>query len=96
MSHRFEWDPAKALVNAAKHGVTFEEAITVFDDLQAIFAEDPIHSVAEPRFLVLGLSQAARLLLVVHCVREDGDIYRIISARHATRREERFYFRGES
>ena len=91
---RFEWDPAKAASNAKKHKVTFEVAKTVFyDDLAVQFFDDE-HSYAEDRFLLLGMSSDARLLLVCHCEREDGDVIRILSARKATEAEAQYY-RGE-
>ncbi len=82
---RFEWDPEKATLNRSKHGVTFDEAGTVFfDPLAATFA-DPEHSVDEFRFITIGWSTDRRLLLVSHT--EGGDMIRIISARQATPRE---------
>ena len=91
---RFEWDPVKAASNAKKHKVTFELAKTVFyDDFAAQFFDDE-HSSDEDRFLLLGMSSDARLLLVCHCEREDGDVIRIISARRATENEAHYY-RGE-
>ena len=92
---RFEWDAAKARANARKHGVSFEEAQTVFYDEFAIQFFDEDHSSGEERFLLLGLSSGARLLLVCHCEREAGNVIRIISARKATKRESAFYG-GES
>ena len=91
---RFDWDPAKAASNARKHKVTFEVAKTVFYDDFAVqfFGEE--HSFDEERFLLLGMSSDARLLLVCHCEREDGDVIRIISARKATETEAQHY-RGE-
>lgn len=91
---RFEWDPAKARVNVAKHGVTFEEAASVFDDERAIFADDDLQTVDEQRFLVFGVSSEVRILTVVHCERESGTLIRIISARRATAREQAFYVGG--
>ena len=91
---RFEWDPAKAASNAKKHKVTFEVARTVFYDDFAVQFFDEEHSYAEDRFLLLGMSSDARLLLVCHCEREDGDVVRIISARKATETEAQYY-RGE-
>jgi len=88
---RFEWDPAKAASNAKKHKVTFEVAKTVFYDDFAIQFFDEEHSYAEDRFLLLGMSSDARLLLVCHCEREDGDVIRIISARKATETEAQHY-----
>ena len=91
---RFEWDPTKAASNAKKHKVTFEVAKTVFYDDFAVQFFDKEHSSAGDRFLLLGMSSDARLLLVCHCEREDGDVIRIISARKATETEAQFY-RGE-
>jgi uncharacterized DUF497 family protein len=87
----FEWDPAKAGANQRKHGVTFEEALTAFSDEHGLLLADPDHSTAEDRFILLGLSGALRLLVVVHCYREDPDTIRLISARKATRAERRHY-----
>jgi uncharacterized DUF497 family protein len=91
---KFEWDPAKAASNAKKHKVTFEVAKTVFYDDFAVQFFDEEHSDAEERFLLLGMSSDARLLLVCHCEREGGDVIRIISARKATETEAQYY-RGE-
>ena len=91
---KFEWDPSKAASNAKKHKVTFEVAKTVFYDDFAVQFFDEEHSVEEERFLLLGMSSDARLLLVCHCEREDGDVIRIISARKATESEAQNY-RGE-
>ena len=84
---RFEWDPAKARANVRKHGVTFDEAETVFADDQAILLDDPDHSAAEERFALLGMSARLRLLVVVHAERAEGTVLRLISARRATRSE---------
>jgi uncharacterized protein len=83
----FEWDPAKAASNRHKHGVSFEEAATVFLDAYARIFDDPSGAGPEPRFLLVGLSAARRILIVVHV--ERGEHLRIISAREATRRERR-------
>jgi uncharacterized protein len=91
---RFEWDASKAASNAKKHKVTFEVAKTVFYDDFAVQFFDEEHSFDEERFLLLGMSSDARLLLVCHCEREDGDVIRIISARKATETEAQNY-RGE-
>jgi uncharacterized protein len=91
---RFEWDPSKAASNAKKHKVTFEVAKTVFYDDFAVQFFDEEHSSEEERFLLLGMSSDAKLLLVCHCEREDGDVIRIISARKATESEAQNY-RGE-
>ena len=88
---RFDWDSAKARENLRKHGVSFEEAQTVFDDEQALLLDDPDHSVGEQRYVLLGLSAPLRVLLVVHSYREDDDVIRIISARKATRTERAQY-----
>jgi len=87
---RFEWDPHKAKSNAQKHGVSFEEARSVFFDEQALLFEDPQPLHEEERFVLLGVSASLRLLVVVHALR-DGDVIRIISARKATRLETRQY-----
>ena len=84
----FEWDSTKAKSNKRKHGVSFEEAQTVFYDEYAIqFYDDDSSSLEEDRFLMLGRSNNSRLLLVCHCERGEGEIIRIISARQATRNE---------
>ena len=88
---RFEWDPAKATLNVRKHGVSFEDAQTVFADEHARLINDPDHSEEEERFLLLGLSSSLRLLVVAHCYRSADSVIRIISARRATKAEERSY-----
>ncbi|UCV27949.1 BrnT family toxin [Ferribacterium limneticum] len=93
---KFEWDSAKATANARKHGVSFEEAQSVFYDEFAVQFFDDEHSGDEERFLLLGMSTEANLLLVCHCERDAGTIIRIISARKATRRESSFYGSGMS
>ena len=90
---RFEWDRTKAAFNRRKHGVSFEEAQTVFYDENAIEFFDPDHSGREDRFIMLGVSFKLRLLVVCHCVREAQSVIRIISARRATRRETEHYRR---
>jgi hypothetical protein len=87
----FGWDPPKAKANVRKHGVSFEEALSVFYDEFAVQFFDDDHSSNEERFLLLGMSTGARLLLVCHCEREAGNVIRIISARKATKRESTFY-----
>ena len=87
----FIWDPAKAELNQRKHGVSFEEATTAFRDFNGLRMYDPEHSDSEDRFVLLGVSVKLRLLVVVHCFREPGEIIRIISARKATRRESAQY-----
>ena len=88
---KFEWDSAKATANLKKHGVSFEEARSVFYDEFAVQFFDDSHSSDEERFLLLGMSTGARLLLVCHCEREPRNTVRIISARKATKRESAFY-----
>lgn len=85
----FAWDPAKAKLNDHKHGVSFDEATTVFGDPLATTFPDPDHSVAEDRFITIGLSGARRVLVVAHTNRSE--MIRIISARKATRRERKDY-----
>ena len=85
------WDPAKARGNAAKHGVAFEEAATVFCDTNARLMHDPDHSQTEDRFLLLGLSVKLRILAVAHSYRRGDSEIRIISARKASKRERRQY-----
>ena len=86
---RFEWDPEKAASNARKHGVTFEEAQTVFQDDLFVTFEDPDHSQDENRFLILGQSTKKNLLVVAYTERRSS--IRLISARPATRKERRTY-----
>ncbi len=82
--------------NRRKHGVSFDEAKTVFYDENAIRYFDPDHSKDEDRFLMVGLSQKLRILIVCHCFREDDSVIRIISARKATKKEEDHYWREQS
>jgi len=91
---RFDWDERKNRRNRTKHGVWFEEAQSVFGDTHARLFYDPEHSVEEDRFLLLGVSSAARILVVVHCYGESDSTIRIISARKATKKEVRFYEEG--
>jgi uncharacterized DUF497 family protein len=87
-----EWDSEKAKRNIKKHGVTFEEASTVFGDLLSVTIGDPLHSQGEHRLVTIGTSNRTRLLVVVHTDR--GDRVRIISARTATRTERTDYEQG--
>lgn len=87
----FEWDAAKAASNLKKHGVSFDEARSVFYDELALQFFDVESSEQEDRFLMLGMSTESRLLLVCHCVRGDGNTIRIISARKATPNERKHY-----
>lgn len=89
MSYQFEWNRQKAVKNVENHGVSFEEAVTVFDDLDFIAVVDDEHSIGEERYITIGLSNRGRLLMVAHTDREDQ--IRIISARQATIKEEIFY-----
>ncbi len=88
---RFSWDENKAITNLNKHGVSFDEAATAFYDGEALFINDPEHSISEQRFVLLGLSNKARLLVVCHCYRDEDREIRIISARKATSRESDAY-----
>lgn len=90
---RFEWDENKARINKKKHGISFEEAETVFYDASALVIDDPEHSDSEDRFIILGMSGSARLLVVCHCLRESETVIRIISARKATKTESSYYER---
>ena len=92
MALRFGWDPRKAAANKRRHGVTFEEAATAFGDGLSITVADPSHSIEEQRFVLVGRSDAGRILVVSHV--ERGDELRLISARLATRRERRDYEEG--
>ena len=88
---KFEWDAEKASTNINKHGVSFEEASSVFFDDNALLRDDPDHSEEEDRFIILGLSEAANILVVCHCYRMNDEIIRIISARKATSQETKQY-----
>ena len=90
----FEWDSSKASANVKKHRISFEEAKSVFYDEFAVQFFDEDHSSEEARFLMLGMSSGAKLLIVCHCERENGTAIRIISARKATKRESAFYQGG--
>jgi uncharacterized protein len=90
---RFVWEPVKAEENLKKHGVSFDEAQSVFYDEYATEFYDDTHSEWEDRFLLLGLSSHRRLVMVCHCYRENDSVIRIISARKATTSEAKFYRR---
>lgn len=90
-SLKFEWDPVKASSNIKKHGISFDEAKTVFDDDFGRLIPDPDHSEDEERFILLGMSYTLKILTVVHCYRDDDGVIRIISARASTKNEERQY-----
>jgi uncharacterized DUF497 family protein len=89
---QFEWDSRKTQVNKRKHGITFEEASTVFGDALSLTIPDPAHSIGEDRFITIGTSVKNRLIVVVHTDR--GDIIRIISARKVTGNERKQYEQG--
>ena len=91
---QFEWDEAKSRQNKRKHGVSFEEAQTVFFDECALRFFDPDHSADEDRFLMLGISFQLRVLVVCHCHRASETVIRMISARKADKREEADYWNG--
>ena len=90
---KFDWDASKAALNIKKHGVSFEEAQSAFYDDFAVQFFDEDHSEIEERFLLLGMSSHANLLLICHCERANGGVIRIISARNATKQESAFYGR---
>ena len=87
----FEWDDEKAMANVKKHGISFEEAKSVFRDERAKLINDPDHSEDEDRFVLLGLSETLRRLVVCHCYRDENHVIRIISARKATTKESKSY-----
>ena len=87
----FDWSAKKAAANLAKHGVSFEEAQTAFNDCNALRIYDPDHSGDEDRFVLLGLSSALHMLVVCHCYRENDERIRLISARKATKNETATY-----
>ena len=91
---RFEWDETKSRANLRKHGVSFEEAQTVFLDENAMRFFDPDHSGAEDRFLMLGISYRLRVLVVCHCFRVNDAVIRLISARKADKAEETDYWKA--
>ncbi len=91
MTLTFRWDKGKDLSNQNKHGVSFEEAKTVFFDEQALLIQDTDHSDEEERFILLGLSVKSHMLVVCHCYRENDEVIRIISARKATSTERKQY-----
>jgi uncharacterized DUF497 family protein len=91
---KFEWNTAKAVTNIKKHGVSFEEAKSVFFDDFAVQFFDQENFGTEDRFLMLGMSNETNLLLICHCERDDGNTIRVISARKATKNESKNYQRG--
>lgn len=93
-SLRFEWDEPKARLNVKKHGVSFEEAKTVFYDEHARLIADPDHCEDEDRFILLGYSSGLKLLVVCHCYRSESGAIRIFSARKAKKHEAGAYRQG--
>ena len=89
---RFQWDQSKNLANIKKHNISFEEAKTVFFDDNARLISDPEHSITEERFIILGITNKLRLLVVVHTYKENNETIRIISARKATKSESKYYY----
>lgn len=89
MINGFEWNQEKAASNIKKHGVSFDEAVTVFWDENALIINDPDHSEDEDHFILLGMSENLRVLVVIHC--ERGNTIRLISARTATKQERKQY-----
>jgi uncharacterized DUF497 family protein len=88
----FEWDENKNILNKKKHRISFDEATSVFYDESALIIDDPDHSENEDRFIILGISSKANLLVVCHCYRESDTVIRIISARKATEAERKQYY----
>lgn len=89
---KFTWDNNKNWINQNKHKIAFEEAVSVFYDEMALIRNDPDHSQEEDRFIILGMSNKAKLLVVCHCYRDSDKIIRIISARKATATECKQYY----
>jgi uncharacterized protein len=92
----FSWDETKNRANIKKHGVSFQEASTIFSNLPLEIYDDPDHSQNEQRFIAIGFSEKARSLVVVHCEADEGTVIRIISARKATKSERTQVFGGEA
>lgn len=92
MKIKFEWDESKNLSNQKKHRVSFEEAQSVFVDEHALMISDVDHSSKEDRFILLGLSMKVKMMVVCHCYRKKNEVISIISARKATRNEEKTYW----
>ncbi|MCH8021933.1 BrnT family toxin [candidate division KSB1 bacterium] len=90
---RFEWDENKNRANQRKHKISFDEAKTVFYDENARLIPDPDHSENEERFIIMGVSSNLRMLVVVHCYKENNEVIRIISARKVTRNEQKYHNR---
>ena len=90
----FQWDEDKNIINKKKHKISFEEAKTVFYDREALLIDDPEHSQEEERFIIIGFSHKANLLVVYHCYRAYETVIRIISARKATKNESDQYYKS--
>lgn len=90
----FEWDENKDLINQKKHGISFDDARSVFYDDSAILFDDPDHSEYEDRFLIIGMSNIKGICIVSHCYRDTDDRIRIISARTTTKSERKIYEQG--
>ena len=86
------WDEEKNRSNQKKHGVSFEEATTVFYDDNSVLFDDPDHAFGEERFLIIGITDTEQLCIVSHCYRDDNEVLRIISARKATKNEQNIYW----
>jgi len=93
---RFDWDRNKNIININKHGISFKEAASVFEDKNSIELEDSEHSQDEDRFIIIGKSRRLRLMVVCHCYRKHNTIIRIISAREANNEESLLYEGGEA
>lgn len=91
---RFEWNPRKAQANLRKHGISFTEAATAFEDDYAKLLPDAVHSDGEERFYLLGCTDQGHLLTICHCYRGAGDVIRLISARKADYHEVMIYREG--
>jgi uncharacterized DUF497 family protein len=89
----FIWDEQKAKANLKKHGISFDEATSVFDDDNALYMPDTLHCEYEDRFIVIGMSEKLNVLMVCHCYRDSDTVIRIISARKATKKEAAQYRR---
>ena len=91
---KFEWDDNKNQLNIQKHGISFQEAASVFNDDNTILIFDEIHSEHEDRFLLIGFSYRANILIVCRCYRNNNSIIKIISARKATKEESKLYLKN--
>lgn len=92
---KFEWDENKNQINIQKHGISFEEASSVFYDSDALVLNDETHSDEEDRFILIGFSYKYNLLVVCHCYRQNESVISIISARKATKTEKKEYLKDE-